>query len=220
MARFHPFDWVLPLALLACGREQHTSILPPDAGAAGGDAGAPAVLDDGGVADASVSDGDTRDGGTDAGDDGDAAPDGPLPSLDGRCVEGTLDDYCGGESSCPSRQTVLARFVATGASLVVQRPCQSETGGDLISVGYSFLNNAGVRIYDAQSGELVSVYLLDDVADHCDNRAADAFYGDLLPDCMFESPGDIPSICYEYRGASADGGLGQPTPDECVFVEE
>jgi hypothetical protein len=219
MARALRLDGVLLLAALACGREQHTSLFPPDAGASDGTGGGPAALDDGGVSDASVFEGAARDGGAgDAGDAGDAG--GPLPPLDGRCVEGTLADFCVNDR-CPSRQDALARLRADGAAFVVQRPCRGEDGTAFVSVGSSFLTNSGTYIYDAQSGELVSVYVLVDVYELCDERATDAFYGPVIPDCMFDGPVSVPSICYDYGGTNVtDAGLGRPTPDECVFVEE
>jgi hypothetical protein len=217
--------WLLLVASLACGRSQRTTLLHPDAGVKDDPSNAPAVpFDAGSIGDASVELVDAGNDDRDAGrsDAGDASTNALPGLLDGQCVEGTLEEQCPGER-CPARADALASQQASGASIVVQRPCRGDDGRAFVSVGSSFGTSSGTLIYDAETDVLVSVYGISDFPEYCDNRSIDVFYGPIIPDCKFEYPdATIPSICYEFRRFdTSDGGLVElPTPDECVFVEE
>jgi hypothetical protein len=197
----------------------------PDASTPEGssDAGGSEAVSDAGPPDAA---------GAPDGDGLDAGPDARVPEPDAApaeevgCIFDTLEAHCS-ELACPSLDEAADWLLADDPIAVVRRPCEGADGTRFITIGAAYgLPSAGY-IYDAESGELVSTYVVSDVAEYCsgDDASNVGFSGRVIQDCASVNPDDVTTPCDEGPGGPGPGGPGPGGPangpdpsEECIYI--
>jgi hypothetical protein len=204
-----------------------SSAREPDASTSGGrsDAGGLEPVIDAGPPDA----GEAPDGdGLDAGPDARAPEPDAAPAEEAGCIFDTLEARCS-ELACPSLDEAADWLLADDPIDVVRRPCEGADGARFITIGAAYgLSSAGY-IYGAESGELVSTYVVSDVAEYCseDDASNVGFYGRVIQDCASVNPNDVTTPCDDGPGGPGPGGPGPGGPgggpgpsEECIYIND
>jgi hypothetical protein len=209
--------WLSPgwiAALLSCGEQDATQVTPRPAppptstatDASVSDAGPPEAIGDANPPDLDAS-------------DGSASPDLPdaYTAASRSCELGPLEQACGG-LGCPALENAVEWSSSQPTTYVLQRPCEGEGGTQLISVSTSTGTFQRALVYDAASGELVSVQQISDVDEYCNELTEIGYFGAYFAACDNDSsqvPEPLPDECWNHLPLNeTDAGL----PGACVFI--
>jgi hypothetical protein len=187
----------------------------PDASMSGGTGGAEPMLD-AGLPEADAADAGELDAGElDAGADARAPQNDAAAAAEEGCVIGTLESRCG-EGACPDLDEAADWLLAEEPSAVVRRRCEAADGTQFITIGGSFDSASNGYIYAAESGELVSTYVLSDIAEWCSETTPSSvgFNGRVIPDCAAVNPDDVTASCDDTSGPGNSGS----SPEECIYT--
>lgn len=148
--------------------------------------------------------------------DGGVCP--PRLIAPGVCELGPVSAGCE-FARCPALADALEDGRIGLPTVVVSAACQAADGRALISVATDWSGVVGgSHVYDATTGELLSVELNSDETNYCDRRAGRGVYGEYFESCIYPAlypriRQSIPASCGDTPPAGST-----KTPEECVFV--
>jgi hypothetical protein len=218
------------LASAACGDTDGKALYRPGPGASGS-AGNMGAAGTGGTSGSGAggSGGTTepRDAGLDSSAD--------ATSPGGSCVVASLAAYCAVET-CPANYAE-ARSLLPSQGLgvaqlrfLLQQACSAPDGSPRLAVSGDFRSFSKSYIFDATSGQLVSVFIYDDLGGCAGPNpmfigSERGFYGDELPACGFRYDDyDVPPACSLDAGSSDAGSFIDAGADagggwyECILA--